>query len=94
MISAMTEGFEQATGGNTSEIDDKIKLFTSGFSDEINKQDVFDLNYQPGSGVEVVKNGESKVVVPGLPFKQALFGILLSHEPVQASLKEDLLGKQ
>lgn len=92
MQTAMTDGFNKSTGGNTAAIADKIELFQSGFSDEIVKQDKFDLIYQPGNGVEVVKNGESKVTVGGLDFKQALFGIWLSDDPVQKSLKKALLG--
>ena len=88
----MTEGFNKSTGGKTAAIADKIEMFKSGFSDEIVKQDTFDLVYQPGEGVEVIKNGESKVTVDGLDFKQALFGIWLSDNPVQKSLKKALLG--
>jgi len=35
-----------------------------------------------------------KVQVPGLAFKQALFGIWLSDDPVQDSLKEAMLGDE
>ena len=92
MQTAMAEGFNKSTGGNTAAIADKIEMFKSGFSDEIVKKDTFDLVYQPGKGVEVVKNGESKLTVDGLDFKQALFGIWLSDNPVQKSLKKALLG--
>ncbi len=92
MISAMTEGFEKSTGGDTHSIAAEIELFSTGFSEEIAKQDTFDLLYQPDVGVEVVKNGESKVTVAGLEFKQAMFGIWLSENPVQKSLKKGLLG--
>ena len=92
MQTAMADGFNKSTGRNTAAIADKIEMFKSGFSDEIVKQDTFDLIYRPGMGVEVVKNGESKVTVDGLDFKQALFGIWLSDNPVQKSLKKALLG--
>lgn len=92
MQTAMTEGFNKSTGGNTAAIADEIELFKGGFSDEIVKRDTFDLVYRPGNGVEVIKNGESKVTVGGLDFKQALFGIWLSDDPVQKSLKKALLG--
>ncbi|MGI9318553.1 MAG: chalcone isomerase family protein [bacterium] len=92
MQTAMVEGFDKSTGGNTAPIADEIETFKSGFSDEIVKRDVFDLVYQPGTGVEVIKNGESKVTAGDLGFKQALFGIWLSEDPVQKSLKKALLG--
>lgn len=92
MRSAMRDGFDQSTGGNVTPIQDGIDLFATGFSDEIKKQDVFDLIYDPAKGVEVIKNGTSKVTVPGLKFKQALFGIWLSNDPIQDSLKQAMLG--
>lgn len=92
MSKAMTDGFNKSTAGNTKPIEAEIAAFQGGFSDEISKQDVFDLVYQPEKGVEVIKNGVSKVVVAGLPFKQALFGIWLSEDPIQKSLKKGLLA--
>ncbi len=92
MKSALWDGFEKSTKGNLEPIKSEIELFASGFADEIVKKDVFDLIYLPGKGVEVLKNGESKVTVPGLIFKQALFGIWLSDDPIQASLKKAMLG--
>ena len=43
--------------------------------------------------MSVIRNGEVKVVVPGLAFKKALFGIWLSDDPVQDDLKEGMLGE-
>ena len=92
MQTAMEEGFNRSTGGDTAPIAGEIEQFKTGFSDKIVKRDAFDLVYHPGKGVEVIKNGESKVTVGGLAFKQALFGIWLSDDPVQKSLKKALLG--
>jgi len=92
MNTALRDGFNQSTGGKVAPIQSEIDLFASGFAEEISKKDVFDLIYLPGSGVEVVKNGQSKVTVSGLAFKQALFGIWLSDNPIQASLKKAMLG--
>lgn len=92
MQTAMADGFNKSTGGDTASIAEEIEQFKMGFSDEIVKRDTFDLVYQPGKGVEVIKNGESKVTVGDLTFKQALFGIWLSDDPVQKSLKKALLG--
>ncbi|MBX2869281.1 MAG: chalcone isomerase family protein [Acidiferrobacterales bacterium] len=94
MKSAMLDGFNQSTGGAVAPIQEEIDQFATGFSDEIKKKDVFDLIYVPGNGVEVIKNGTSKVIVPGLEFKQALFGIWLSEDPIQASLKKSMLGEK
>jgi len=92
MKSALWDGFGKATKGDLEPIKSEIELFASAFADEIVKKDMFDLVYLPGSGVEVLKNGQSKVVVPGLAFKEALFRIWLSEDPIQASLKKAMLG--
>ncbi len=48
--------------------------------------------YQPATGVTVYRNGEAKAQVPGLPFKQALFGIWLSDDAIQSSLRKALVN--
>lgn len=90
-------GFEEATGGNTAPIQKEIDLFLTAFSDEINKGDVFDIQYVKGKGVYVYKNGKSEpeVLVPGLDVKQALFGIWLGDrtEKLLQVMTKSLLGK-
>ena len=92
MKKAMQKGFDQSTGGNTTAISNEIDQFQNVFIDGVDKQDVFELVYRPGTGVEVSKNGVQKNTISGLPFKQALFGIWLSQDPIQESLKKALLS--
>lgn len=92
MESATREGFEQSTGGKTESIKPSIEKFIAAFKDEIKENDVFDLVYKPGKGVEVYKNSELKASAEGLDFKKALFGIWLSENAVQDDLKDGLLG--
>ncbi|GAA0871949.1 chalcone isomerase family protein [Gangjinia marincola] len=93
MIDAVNEGFENSTKGNTAPIADKIKTFKGFFMDEISREDVFDITYQPSRGVVVYKNGKEKGVVEGMDFKKALFGIWLSSKPADDDLKKAMLGK-
>jgi hypothetical protein len=93
MENATREGFENATEGNIEPIKSQIEKFISVFQEKIDEDDIFDMIYSPGKGVEVYKNGESKSTIEGLAFKQALFGIWLSDKPAQKSLKEEMLGK-
>jgi hypothetical protein len=94
---ATLEGFEESTGGNMAPIQKEIDLFLTAFSEEINKGDVFEIQYVKGKGTYVYKNGKSEpeVLVPGLNVKQALFGIWLGHrtEKYLQVLAKDLLGK-
>jgi len=92
MEKATLEGFEKSTGGKMEQIAEEINRFVSVFREEIKENDVYDMLYSPASGVRVVKNGNERAVIKGLSFKQALFGIWLSPDPVQESLKKELLG--
>ncbi len=93
MESTTREGFENATGGNTAPIQDEIDNFIAVFKEKIEKNDVYDLIYVPGKGVETYKNGTYASVTKGLEFKQALFGIWLGDKPAQKSLKQEMLGE-
>lgn len=93
MIDAVNEGFENATNKNTTPISSEIEKFKSFFSEEINKNDVFDIVYVPSSGVTVYKNGKEKGTIEGKAFKKALFGIWLSNKPADKDLKKAMLGE-
>ena len=94
MISAINEGFENSTNGNTEFISAEIETFISYFEEKINKNDVFDLVYIPFKGVLVYKNGTQKGILPGMDFKKTLFGIWLSEKPVDTKLKQAMLGEK
>ena len=93
MEEAIREGFKKSTKGNTKNIDSKINdLINKGFAGEIEKGDVFDLEYIPGKGTSLKKNNKILVVIPGLEFKKALFGVWLCSEPADSNLKKKMLG--
>lgn len=94
MKAATNEGFENATNGNLAPIQSSIDEFISAFDEEIMENDVFDIVYVPGTGLEVYKNEELlKTINGGISFKEAVFGIWLSDKPAQEDLKEKMLGK-
>ena len=93
MVEATTEGFEKSTNGNTAPIKDRMNAFMSVFKKEpIVKGDVFDFIYTPAAGVQVIKNGKQLSIVKGLDFKTALFGIWIGANPVDKTLKGEMLG--
>jgi hypothetical protein len=56
--------------------------------------DGFNLIYSPvDKSIWVYKNNTLEGKIPGLDFKKAFFGIWLSDNPVDADLKNSLLGK-
>jgi hypothetical protein len=94
---ATLTGFQESTKGNTAPIQKEIDLFMSTFSQKIENGDLFEIVYRPGVGVQTFKNGgkDPLVTIPGMPIKQALFGIWLgerSEEDLQ-KLARNLLGQ-
>ena len=93
MSKATLEGFEKSTGGNMAALKTQIDKFIAVFKrEDIVKNDIFNLVYIPGKGVEVTKNGKLQDTIAGLEFKKALFGIWLGKEPADDDLKEGMLG--
>ncbi|WP_111656016.1 chalcone isomerase family protein [Isoalcanivorax indicus] len=60
---------------------------------QINVGDLFGFDYVPGEGTRILRNGEVMRVIEGLDFKQVLFGIYLGNDPIQDSLKREMLGE-
>jgi hypothetical protein len=93
MSEAIEEGFALSTGNKNAPIQSKIDQLIGTFSKEpIKVGDVFDLVYVPGKGVQSYKNSTLKSTTAGLDFKQALFGIWLSPNPVSDAVKKGMLG--
>ena len=93
MISAVNEGFENATNKNTASLKAKIDKFKSFFKEEIKKGDAFVFINVPEEGVVIYKNGVKKGTVEGHDFKKALFGIWLCDKPADKGLKSKMVGK-
>jgi hypothetical protein len=93
MEDATREGFINSTEGNTGAIKEEIDRFISVFKEKINENDIFDLIYIPGRGTEIHKNNETRAMIEGLDFKEALFGIWLCDKPAQKGLKKKMLGE-
>jgi hypothetical protein len=92
LVSAWEEGFENATGGELEPIRERVETFNGYFTVDAGENDVYDFVYVPGQGVRVVFNGRFVGSIPGLDFKQALFGIWLGEKPADKSLKKGMLG--
>ncbi len=91
--SAFKEGLENSTGGDTAAIQAETNTFLSVFEQGVVKDDAFQFVYSPETGTKIYKNGEPTVTIAGMTFKQALFGIWLSDNPISTKLKSQLLGQ-
>lgn len=92
MITAIDEGFEKSTKGNTAQFKNEIQAFKDAFKEEIVKGDHYVISFSDASGITVTKNGKVVKQIKGLEFKKALFGIWFCDEPADEDLKEGMLG--
>ena len=92
MKTALNEGLEKSTGNNTSPIMKEINQLNSSLKSEVGAGDFYEFTYLPDSGVHVLKNSKYIDTIPGIDFKKAFFGIFLSSNPIQKSLKKAMLG--
>lgn len=92
MVDAVEEGMDKSTDGKTEDIRTEIEEMKNAFSEEINLGDVYDIVYDTKKGLLIYKNKELKKTIPGLRFKQAVFGIWLCDDPADEDLKEGMLN--
>lgn len=90
---ATLKGLRKSTNNNIEpirpQIDQLLSMFEKG---QVAEGDVFRLAYLPGRGLRIFHNDELLGTIEGLRFKTALFGIWLSRNPAQESLKREMLS--
>lgn len=79
------------SAGRYSAIEGDVERLNELYRD-VQPGDRYALTYLPGSGVELSLNGESLGRVPGSDFADAIFAIWLGDVPLDAGLKQALLG--
>jgi len=90
LIEAWNEGFELS--GMKEDLQPKIDIFNSYFTEAAEKEDIYDIIYEPGKGTSVYIKGELKGIIEGLDFRKAVFSIWLGENTSLQSLRDDLLG--
>ena len=91
LVKAINKGFEKATNGNTTNIDEEINRIGLLLSGKIRTDDFFDVTNQKGRGVVLYKNGIELGVIKNVEFKKALYAIWLGDDPADSRLKKDML---
>lgn len=92
LISSLRASLDESKGGDRAAIAKSTELFIKTLSDDVNKNDVYDFLHVPNKGLYIMKNGSLKGTIPGIAFKQALFGIWLSDKPVDDNLRQAMLS--
>ena len=86
-------GFTTSVGNTPVPLlQNRIETFIRVFTDQVEKGDIYELVYTPGTGTDVVRNGTFLSTTKGHDFKKALFAIWLGENPVHAKLKKSMLG--
>lgn len=91
IIKAIEEGFQKSTKGNLSSYQSRINEMIGFFEGEISPGDVIDMVYSKNGVTQVYLNQKKCGEIKGLDFKKALFGVWLSNDPIDISLKEQML---
>ena len=92
LADALSEGFDLATGGDTSAIEKSIHAFVANtFTEAVSEGDQFTLVSVPGEGVYSYKNGKQVSVNKDDAFRKALMSVWLGKEPTDAKLKAKML---
>ena len=92
MKTALNEALEKSTGKNTTPIKKEIDQLNATFNSDVGSGDFYEFIYLPDSGTHVLKNSNYIDTISGIDFKKAFFGIYLSSNPIQKSLKKAMLG--
>jgi hypothetical protein len=70
---------------------EKLDLINRTYVD-VGPGDSYALTYLPGRGTELSLNGKPQVTIPGAQFGALMFSIWLGKEPLEAGLRDTLLG--
>ncbi|MCH8543787.1 MAG: chalcone isomerase family protein [Alcanivorax sp.] len=93
-MDSIEEGFRKSAGEDYPDYAEFLDKLREEMADtEIRKGDVFRFIYRPDEGTRFLRNDDTLRVIEGLDFKRVLFGIYLGEDPIQDSLKRDMLGR-
>jgi hypothetical protein len=89
---SIEEGIRLSAGKDFPRYAPMLDDLWSALTFEVKVGDVFDFTYVPGEGTHFIRNSEELRLLPEFEFKQVLFGIWLGKDPIQDSLKKELLS--
>lgn len=93
LLKAWKDGFSKnQTRENLAALQDRIDQFYGYFDQNVVAKDQYILDYIPGKGTTITKNGKVLGIIPGEDFKNALLEIWLGNFPADKGLKKGMLG--
>ncbi len=91
LTGAFDDGFD-AVGARESQAAGLKTL--NGMMETVQKGDVIQLDYVPGTGTTVTVKGAKKGTIEGAEFMKALWGVYLGPSPPTGALKKGMLGNK
>ncbi len=93
LVNGWKEGFENNQDESTlNKLQSRIEKFYGFFAESAHKGDRYTIDYIPGQGTSVSKNGVLLGTIEGEDFKTALLEIWLGNKPADKNLKKGMLG--
>lgn len=93
----IVEGWDEGFFNNSQEkiytLQERITTFNTFFSRDMVANDRVTITYIPKQGTTVKINDETKGIIPGSDFMEALWAIWLGVNPMDNDMKEGMLGK-
>jgi len=93
LYESIEEGVRQSAGKDFARYKPMLKQLEEVLTFEVKPGDEFDFTFVPEVGTYFYRNGQLLRLLNDFAFKKVLFGIWLGDDPVQSSLKNDLLGR-
>lgn len=88
---ATREGFSRGrTPAEVAALAADLATWNAAYVD-IREGDRYRIEYHPGRGTRLLRNGVALVTIPGTAFMQAIFGIWLGSDPVDSGHRDALL---
>ena len=92
LTEAWREGFEKNSAVVLSALKARLDEFCALWPDMASSEQAV-ITYIPGTGTRLELKGKEAGVIPGKDFADAMFAVWLGAKPVDAGLKEGMLGR-
>ena len=92
LVDSIEEGIRLSAGKDYPHYEPMLEELWTALDIEVQIGDVFEFIYIPGKGTAFMMNGEELLVLRDFQFKKVLFGIWLGENPIQRSVKTELLS--
>jgi len=94
LVEAWREGFNRnQSESRLKQMAERIERFYQMFDENAVAGDQYVIDYLPGSGTTISKNGQQLGLIEGEDFKEALLEIWVGNYPADRQLKRGMLGE-